>query len=109
MRVYYLIKRFCEENDGKYSMCDTDNRLCIVVNKGFYHMDMLTELAEYMDKAKISGSELEFSEGMTIEESGEDVIVYFPNVDVRQVKFSEMIDEIEEDILPTEADILFGE
>ena len=46
-------------------MCDTDNRLCIVVNKGFYHMDMLTELAEYMDKAKISGSELEFSEGMT--------------------------------------------
>ena len=29
-------------------------------------MDMLTELAEYMDKAKISGSELEFSEGMTI-------------------------------------------
>ena len=109
MRVYYLIKKFCEENAGKYSMRDTDNRMCIVVNKDFYHMDMLTELNEYMDKAEISGSELEFSEGMTIEESGEDVIVYFPNVDVRQVKFSEMMDEIEEDILPTEADILFGE
>ena len=37
------------------------------------------------------------------------MVVYFPNVDVRQVKFSEMMDEIEEDILPTEADILFGD
>ena len=31
MRVYYLIKKFCEENAGKYSMRDTDNRMCIVV------------------------------------------------------------------------------
>ena len=109
MRVYYLIKKFCEENAGKYSMRDDDNRLGIVVNKDFYHMDMLTELTEYMDKAEISGSELEFSEGLNVEAFGEDMIVYFPNVDVRQVKFSELMDEIEADILPTEADILSGE
>ena len=35
--------------------------------------------------------------------------MYFPNIDVRQVKFSELMDEIEADILPTEADILSGE
>ena len=109
MRVYYLIKKFCEENAGKYSMRDDDNRLGIVVNKDFYHIDMLTELTEYMDKAEISGSELEFSEGLTVEAFDEDMIVYFPNVDVRQVKFSELMDEIEADILPTEADILSGE
>lgn len=88
MRIINLIKKFCEENSDRYSVyekyiCEfTDGKTClgIVVKNGFSHMEMLMELTEYMNNADLIGEELEFSEGLSADELGEDVIVYFPNI-----------------------------
>lgn len=88
MRVSNLIKKFCEENSDRYYVYENYSgrfmfaKTClgIVVKNGFSHMEMLIKLTEYMNDADLSGVELEFSEGVSVDELGLDMIVYFPNV-----------------------------
>ena len=86
MRVSNLIKKFCEENSDKYYVYENYSgrfmfgKTClgIVVKNGFSQMEMLIKLTEYVDKEDLVGDELEFSEGVSIDELGLDTIVYFP-------------------------------
>lgn len=88
MRVRNLIKKFCEENSDRYYVYEKYSgrfmfgKTClgIVVRNGFSHMEMLIKLTEYINGTDLSGAELEFSEGVLIDELGLDMIVYFPNV-----------------------------
>ena len=88
MRVINLIKKFCKENSGRYYVYENYSgrfmfgKTCvgIVVKNGFSHMEMLIKLTEYMNGVDLSGAELEFSEGVSVDELGLDMIVYFPNV-----------------------------
>ena len=94
MRVNDLIKMFCEENSDRYILCEKyscnhmSEQTCIgiIVKKGFSHMEMLVELTSYMDEAGLCDSELEFSEGLLIEDFDEDIIVCFPNIITGQGK-----------------------
>ena len=88
MRVSSLIKKFCEENSDRYYVYENYSgrymfgKTClgIVVKNGFSHMEMLIKLTDYMNGADLTGAELEFSEGLSLDELGKDMIVYFPNV-----------------------------
>ena len=88
MRVSSLIKKFCEENSDRYYVYENYSgrymfgKTClgIVVKNGFSHMEMLIKLTDYINGADLTGAELEFSEGLLLDELGKDMIVYFPNV-----------------------------
>ena len=78
-RVKDLIVKFCNKESDKYEVYEKE---CfgIIVKSGFMYMEMLCGLTEFLDKEDLNGEELEFSEGMVIEEMGQDVVVYFPRM-----------------------------
>lgn len=88
-RVCNYIRSFCNENNEKYEVYEKYSgrfmfgKCClgIVVKHGFSHMQMLIELTEYLSDKELDGDMLEFSEGISIDELGLDMIVYFPRLE----------------------------
>lgn len=88
MKVAELIKSFCEENSEQYSIYEGYSgrfmfgRRCvgIVVKHGYSYMDMLVKLTQYLDKNECEDEELEL-EGVSVDELGIDIIVYFPKIE----------------------------
>lgn len=87
-RVKMLLREFCEENSEKYEIYESYSgrnmfgRTClgIIVKKGFSHLELIIELTSYLNDSGLENDELEFSEGISIDELGLDTIVYFPRL-----------------------------
>ena len=88
-RVRMLIREFCEHNNEKYEVYEkkSGNNVCgenihgIIVRSGFSYMQMLEELTSYLNDKNLVDEELEFAEGISVDEFESDTIVYFPVLD----------------------------
>lgn len=78
-RVKDLIVKFCNEYSDKYKVYEKEY-FGIIVKNGFMYMEMLCSLTEFLENKDLENVELEFSEGILVEEIGEDTVVYFPRV-----------------------------
>lgn len=82
-----LIKRFCGENEEKYSYYENYSgrgmfgRTCsgVVVKNGYSYMQMLMDLTSYLDDNDFDDADLEL-ENPAVDELGLDSIVYFPKI-----------------------------
>lgn len=83
-----LIKRFCKENEEKYSYYEKYSgrgmfgRTCsgVVVKNGYSYMQMLMELTKFLDEKEFDDADLEL-EGVSTDSLGMDTIVYFPKIE----------------------------
>lgn len=82
------IKAFCEASSvyefyPNYSGRWMFGRVCcgITVPEGFFYMEMLIRLTEYFDGVGADDVNLEL-DGVSVDQLGKGVIVYFPNVAV---------------------------
>lgn len=80
------IKTFCEASDvykfyQNYSGRWMFGRVCcgIVVPAGYSYMEMLIRLTEYFDEVGADDAKLEL-DGVSVDQLGKGVIVYFPNM-----------------------------
>lgn len=88
MMIVELIRNFVKEHDN-YGICEnysgkgTSGRNCIgiVVSQGDSYMQCLTELTRYLDNQQYDDADFRL-EGISVDETGSDYIVYFPNIEV---------------------------
>ena len=81
-----LIRGFCE-NREEYKICENysgretfgETCLGIVAGNGCSYMIMLMELTRYLDEHGYEDADLKL-EGIAMDESGLDIIVYFPEI-----------------------------
>lgn len=84
-----LIKYFSENNSDKYYFYEnysgtegSDRKyLGIVVRERYSYMQMLMELTSYLEENDFEDVHFEL-ENLAVEDFGQDVIVYFPNLSV---------------------------
>lgn len=85
-KIVDLIRGFCE-NREEYKICENysgrgtfgETCLGIVVGNGYPYMIMLMELTQYLDEHGYEDTDLNL-EGISMDESGLDIIVYFPEI-----------------------------
>lgn len=87
MKVSDLIRKFCEENSDKYEVYEGYSgrfmfgRTClgVIVKMGYSEIEFIIKLTDYLNNY-LDVIDLEFAEGISMDNLGLDTIVYFPKL-----------------------------